>query len=174
MSLISLIVTFKTLAIKDENSIKYMTSELKKDANDISIFLTRALQSSRIIADSISGAIEQDSKLSPDSIGDMFLRIQESNPEFMSIWFMSANEEFYNKYQDGGDELLYAENGLFAPWSVNSSGTPKLTKRTKEYRDAFCFTVARDTKKTSYIRPLFLQFQWSRCFNNIFYCASLR
>ncbi|AQW82177.1 Cache sensor-containing MCP-domain signal transduction protein [Campylobacter pinnipediorum subsp. pinnipediorum] len=163
LSLISLIVVtsvvaFKTLAIKDKDSIKYMTSELKKDANDISIFLTRALQSSRIIAESISGAIEQDSKLSPDSIGDMFMRIQESNPEFMSIWFMSANEKFYNKYQDGGDELLYAENGLFAPWSVNSSGTPKLTKRTKEYRDAFYFTIARDTKKPAILDPYFYNF----------------
>ncbi|CAD7288922.1 hypothetical protein LMG7974_01233 [Campylobacter majalis] len=151
-------VAFKTLKITSEDTSRYIRSEVQKNANEVSIFLLNAFQSARMLGESIQGALEAGNKIAPDNLGAIFMQVQKENPDFMSIWFMSESDEFYNRYTDGGADELYASNGLFAPWSVNSSGSPKLTKRTNEYKNGEYYTTSKNSGLPTILDPYFYNF----------------
>uniref|UniRef100_UPI0014702155 PDC sensor domain-containing protein n=1 Tax=Campylobacter mucosalis TaxID=202 RepID=UPI0014702155 len=152
------IVAFKTLKITDEGNSKYMSNAMQANAHTISAFFSNALQSARMLGETISGSLEAGHKLAPQSIGDIFLQVQKENPDFMSIWFMSDSDEFYNREIDGGNDAFYASNGLFAPWVTNISGSSKITKRTNEYRNSEYYTTSKNTGKPAILDPYFYKF----------------
>nr|WP_236844930.1 methyl-accepting chemotaxis protein [Campylobacter mucosalis] len=152
------IVAYKTLKITNEENSRYMSNAMQSNANAISAFFSNALQSSRVLAETISGSLEAGHKLTPQIIGDIFLHVQKENPDFMSIWFMSDSDEFYNREIDGGNDAFYASNGLFAPWVTNTSGSSKITKRTNEYRNGEYYTTSKNSGKPAILDPYFYKF----------------
>ncbi|MBE2984366.1 hypothetical protein CCAL6883_03250, partial [Campylobacter sp. RM6883] len=156
--LVIIIVASKTLGMSERNTSQYIQSEMGKNAEKVSAFFSKAMQTSRVLSETIGGALDAENKLTTDSIGDIFYEVAKNNTEFLAVWMMTDSEEVYSKSQDGGASILYGEDGKFAPYVTNLNGTLSFARRVAGYEKADYYTIPKNTGEPTILEPFFYNY----------------